>query len=223
MVTVLDREMYTEAEASRLLGVAPSTLHYWLEGARRGTKTYPPILREAPFGRRTVTWGEFVEAGLLREYRRTHGVAMAELRRFVDLLRERFGVPYPLADRRPYVSGRQLVYDMQTAAELGADFHLVAVANDQLMLTPASQNFLERVEWTGNVATAWRPDPNPKSPVRVDPEVRFGQPAVGGISTQAIWDQVESGDDVQMVAEVFGLSPKQVRFAHAYENAIQAA
>jgi hypothetical protein len=30
-VTVLDREMYTEAAAARLLGVAQGTLNYWLE------------------------------------------------------------------------------------------------------------------------------------------------------------------------------------------------
>jgi hypothetical protein len=31
-VTILEREMYTEAAAARLLRVAPSTLHWWLEG-----------------------------------------------------------------------------------------------------------------------------------------------------------------------------------------------
>ena len=43
--TVLDREMYTKAEAARLLRVSPSTLHYWLEGGERRNKTYQPIIR----------------------------------------------------------------------------------------------------------------------------------------------------------------------------------
>ncbi len=46
--TVLDREMYTEAEAARLLRVSPSTLHYWLEGGERRNKTYQPIIRLSP-------------------------------------------------------------------------------------------------------------------------------------------------------------------------------
>jgi len=100
VTSVLDREMYNEAEAGRLLGVAQSTLHYWLEGGKRGGKYYRPIIREAPRSVRTVTWAEFVEAGLLREYRRKQ-VPMVELRKFIDKLREVFGVPYPLADRRP--------------------------------------------------------------------------------------------------------------------------
>jgi hypothetical protein len=36
-VTILDREMYPEAAAARLLRVAPSTLHWWLEAARPAT------------------------------------------------------------------------------------------------------------------------------------------------------------------------------------------
>jgi hypothetical protein len=42
-VTVLDREMYTEAAAARLLGVAQGTLNYWLEGGERRGKLYRPL------------------------------------------------------------------------------------------------------------------------------------------------------------------------------------
>src|SRR5690349_8160804 len=41
--TVLDREMFSEAEAARLLRVPQSTLHYWLDGGSRGGRTYKPI------------------------------------------------------------------------------------------------------------------------------------------------------------------------------------
>ena len=53
-----------------------------------------------------MTWAEFVEAGLLRSYRRDHEVPLRELRDFIDRLRDEFQVPYPLADRRPYVGNR---------------------------------------------------------------------------------------------------------------------
>ena len=56
------------------------TLHYWLEGGTRRGRTYAPVVREQPTGSRAVTWAEFVEAGLLREYRRDLGIPMAELR-----------------------------------------------------------------------------------------------------------------------------------------------
>src|ERR1019366_4844113 len=69
-VTVLDREIFSEAEAARLLRVAQGTLHYWLNGGQRRGRTYPPVIRTEPRDGRVVTWAEFVEAGLLSGYRR---------------------------------------------------------------------------------------------------------------------------------------------------------
>jgi hypothetical protein len=67
---------------------------------------------------------------------------MVELRAFIDHLRDSFGVPYPLADRRPLVSGRQLVYDAQTAAQLGVEYCLVACVDEQLLLTGPGESFV---------------------------------------------------------------------------------
>jgi hypothetical protein len=84
-VNVLDREMFTEAEAARLLRVPQRTLNYWLEGGEYRGRTYRPVIRVDPRGgHAAVTWAEFVEAGLLREYRQTHRIPMAELRGFID-------------------------------------------------------------------------------------------------------------------------------------------
>lgn len=42
--------------------------------------SYRPVIRVDPIGSRVVTWAEFVEAGLLRSYRRDHDVPLRELR-----------------------------------------------------------------------------------------------------------------------------------------------
>jgi len=57
-VTVLEREMYTEGAAARLLRMSSSTLHWWLEGR---LPRYRPVIRPEPTGSRTVTWAEFAE------------------------------------------------------------------------------------------------------------------------------------------------------------------
>lgn len=223
-VDVLEREMYSEAEAARLLGVPQGTLHYWLEGKAFRSKRYRPVIRVEPKGGPApLTWAEFVEAGLLREYRRTHQVPMAELRLFIDELREKFGVPYPLADLRPFTSGKAIVRDAQVSAGLDAEYCLVAVANQQLLLTPPSQSFLQRVQWLGDVASGWRPAAEPESPVIMQPTRRFGRPSIGGISTEVLWERVEGGEDVGEVAEAFELTVRDVRWALAYENATRAA
>lgn len=223
MVSVLEREMYTEAEAARLLRVSQSTLHYWLDGGEQRGKTHKPVIRLHATGKRSVTWAEFVEAGLLREYRQTHRVPMAEVRAFVDLLRDKFGVPYPLADRRPFVSGRQLVFEAQEQLGLDPEYCLVTPMSGQMMLTVPSEQFFQRVDWEGDVAAGWRPAADTDSPVRIAPTMRFGRPAIKGISTESVWEQVEEGVDLDEVAETFQLTVADVRWALAYENATRAA
>jgi hypothetical protein len=51
------------------------------------------VIRAEPRDTRTVTWAEFVEAGMLRQYRRELLVPMLELRSFIDRLRDRLGIP----------------------------------------------------------------------------------------------------------------------------------
>ena len=223
-VSVLDREMFSEAEAARLLRVPQSTLNYWLEGGVRRDKTYKPVIRLEPRGSRSVTWAEFVEAGLLREYRRTHGVPMAELRAFIGSLRAAYNVPFPLAHRRPFVGeGRRLVLEAQEASGLDAEYCLVAVTRNQLILTPPAAAFVERVTWDHDVAVSWRPHDDPASPVRMTPNVRFGLPNVKGIRTEVLWEHVDAGEDIDEVAKAFNLRRSDVGWALAYEIPLRAA
>ena len=222
-LTVLDREMYTEPQAARLLRLAPSTLHYWLEGGTRRNKTYKPVIRSEATGSNRVTWAEFIEAGLLRQYRQDLQVPMIELRTFIESLRDRLGVPYPLADQRPYVAERKLVVEAQEESHLGADFALVAPVSGQYMLLPAAQAFYDRVTWADAIAQQWRPDDRSDSPVTIDPDMRFGSPAVGGISTAILFEQSESGEDEEDLADTYGLTLTQVRWALSYELVNNAA
>jgi uncharacterized protein (DUF433 family) len=147
---------------------------------------------------------------------------MGELRAFIDELRETYDVPYPLAHQPPFVSGRQLVREAQNAAHLGADFCLVAFASDQLILTPASDSFVQRVTWDGGVAAGWRPHDDPLSPVTMIPDVRFGRPAVVGVSTEIIWEHDQAGEGIAEIAEAFDLSTADVQWALSYENSVHA-
>lgn len=216
-MAILEREMFTVGAAARLLRVPESTLRWWLEGrAYRGT-TYRPVIRPEATGSPNVTWGEFVEAGLLRQYR-TQGVKLAALRDFIDAVRERFGILYPLAHERPFIGpGPRLVQAIQREVGLDAELCLVAVANGQLLLTPAADAFVTRVEWDHDLAVSWRPHDDPRSPVRIDPARRFGRPAVHGISTDVLWEQLEAGVEPAEVAADFDLSEADVRWAQAYE------
>jgi uncharacterized protein (DUF433 family) len=149
---------------------------------------------------------------------------MAELRTFIDLLREELGVPYPLAHQQPFVSeGRQLVLEAQDASGLEADYCLVAVTRGQLILTPPAEAFVERVTWEGDIAAGWRPHDDPDSPVRMAPDIRFGLPSVKGISTAVLWEHVDAGEGIEEVAGAFDLAVSDIHWALAYENTLHAA
>ena len=105
-----------------------------------------------------------------------------------------FRVPYRLAGRRPYVgSGRRLLIDLQDRSHLDPEFCLVAATNGQVVLTAPGEEFYERVDWSGDEPAGWRPHEDPDSPVRINPLVRFGMPAVRGISTEAIAGELDGG------------------------------
>jgi uncharacterized protein (DUF433 family) len=220
----LRRQMFAGPEAARLLPVALGTLRYWLEGGVRRQRQYWPVIRPEPTGSRAVTWGEFVEAALLRQYRRAHQVPVREMRTVTERLRDRFGVPYPLARAKPFVGpGKRLRFRQHEAPDLPGDLWLVAVANGQPTLLPASQIFYERIEWGEDLALGWRPALDPKSPVRMRPDERFGLPAVCGVKTEMIWEHLDAGEDFDEVAAEFDLSVNEVRWAHAFETSLRAA
>jgi uncharacterized protein (DUF433 family) len=170
-----------------------------------------------------VTWAEFVEASLLRQYRRSHNVPMLELRNFIESLRQRLGVPYPLAHAKPFVSGKQLVIQAQIAAQVEAEFALVAEVSNQYVLASVAPGFYDRVTWEGDIATKWRPDGRDPSPVVVDPDVRFGAPSVGGISTEILREQDTAGETEEDLADTYGLTLAQVRWGLSFEMANEAA
>jgi uncharacterized protein (DUF433 family) len=53
--------------------------------------------------------------------------------------------------------------------------------------------------------------------------VRFGQPSVGGISTEAIAGELDGGASLEEAAEDFGLAVDAVRWAQSYELSQRAA
>jgi uncharacterized protein (DUF433 family) len=54
------------------------------------------------------------------------------------------------------------------------------------------------------------------------PGVRFGRPAVSGISADVIWEHDEAGEDTTEIAAAFDLSPDEVRWALAYETSVRS-
>lgn len=229
MAGLLDRVMYDETQAARLLNVPPSTLHWWLEGRDH----HRPVLRTDPTGGRELTWGEFVEARYVAAYRRMHGVKLQDIREFVEELRAETGMRYPLATQQPWIGpGRRLLLDAQAHTKLDPDlWSAYEPASGQVLLTAPAQSFLNVVVFDDvkdidvkdiTVARRLRPA-GPGSPVVIDPDLRGGLASVKGIATSVIDELVGAGDSVEGVSEDFGLELDLTIAALDYERTLRLA
>ena len=143
-VSILERPVYGVAEAARLLGLRPDRVRAWLDGYDRVGTTYKPVVRLDPTGSDVVTWGEFVELGYLREYRRQQ-VPLQRLRPVIDELRVEYGTPYPLATARPYIYGKELVLELQEKNELPSSIAIVVATGQTIVLADGAARFFKKV------------------------------------------------------------------------------
>lgn len=214
-LTVLEREIYEVGEAARLLGVHARTLLNWLDGYTARGKTYRPVLRERPSGSDLLTWGEFVEAGFLKEYRRVERVPLPEIRAYIDSWRQRLGVPYPLAHQQPYTGAGRHLMDLAETAE--GDTVIFRFHDAQLTLTPWAKEFVRKVEFDHDVASRFWPAGRERGVV-IDPRRSFGAPTVEGIRTEILYEMFAAGDRIDEIADGYDLDRLQVEAAVRFES-----
>lgn len=219
---VLNQELYDVSVAAALLRVPQSTLRWWLEGGERRGRAYPPVLRPSPTGSSVVTWGEVVEAGYLAGYRRGLRVRLADLRDFIGDLRDKLGVPYPLATAKPWVGvGRKLLVEAAERLSPGLMPAMIEPRTGQAVLLPIAERFLARVEFEpeGPDGIAARIRPLGKSSaVVIDPDLHFGAPSVHGVSTEVIDERRRADEPIEAIAAALKIDPLDVLEAIRFER-----
>lgn len=220
-VDLLERPLYGMAQVDRLLGLTPGTARRWIDGYRRGRKTYPPVVRIESTREEIVTWGEFVETRLLSEYREA-GVPLVKMRPAIDRLRERFHPLYPLAHARPYVAGRELVLEAQEEVGLERKLQLVVIRNQQIVLTEPAERFYRAATFASRngsddgVVEQLRPVADIEDVV-IHPLRQFGEPVVRSVRTEIIAEQVRAGEPIDTIAGFYELPRSSVEAALRYE------
>ncbi|OHU71846.1 hypothetical protein BKG86_02065 [Mycobacteroides chelonae] len=222
-----DRPVYGFGQVDHILGLKAGTSQRWVDGYQRSGKSYPPVIRPESTGDEVVTWGEFIEARLLAEYR-DEGVPLVKMRPAVERLREELNTRYPLASAKTWlgVEGRELVRKVQEAVGLDHRLRLVVVRNDQEMLdwSPQAQEFADSLKWESvgrgrarrSEVTSLNPDPAIRDVV-VNPLQRFGEPSTRGVPTDVIRELYVAGDPIEMIAELYKLPTHLVEAAVRYE------
>lgn len=224
IVSLLERPVYTYREVDRLLGLNPDTSKRWINGYRRNGRAYDPIVRETPTDDKWVTWGEFIEARLLSEYRDVNEIKIIRMRRVVAALRDYYHRRYPLAYSRPFVevADREVLARIQEETGLDSQLWMV-VDTGQYTLAPRTGRFVQ--------ATTYGPDPDapeekdevarevsidPRYPdVKLNPMLRSGRPTIAGrnIYIATLAGMVLDGDPVSKVSGWYELTEDQVQQA----------
>jgi uncharacterized protein (DUF433 family) len=229
LVDLLSRPVYGFSQVDALLSLRAGTAQRWIDGYERRGQHYRPVVRIHTTNDPLVTWGEFVEARLLAQYRDA-GVPMIRMRPVVERLREELGL-YPLARVKPYAHGQELVAAAQNAVGLEDELRIVVVLRTgQTALAPRAAEFLVDAEWDTDV------DPDQQviarfapggrdSSVVIDPEYGFGEPCIRGrnVRTDVLAEALRAGDAPGWIADGYDLPLAVVEEALDYERARQVA
>ena len=225
----LDAPVYQMNEAARLLGLPDKTLRRWIDGDRRFDRIIEPLIRPIPTGDTDVTWGEFVEAGLLAQYR-VRRLPLERLRPLIAGLREELGTIYPLAEGRPlYSDGRELLWRVQKQRGIDANLFLVvntAQTGYQLALSEVATHFASRVDFEPpqiGVVTRWYPGKLNGRRIVLDPRVAFGIPTISGVRTEMIAEFAAAGEPIAVIQEsygAYGLTISDIEEAVHFESSL---
>lgn len=219
--SILERPTYSVSMAAAILGLRSDKVLAWLDGYERDGKFYPPVIRTSATGDKIVTWGEFVELGYLKEYRKKK-VSLQRLRPVIDALREELDTPYPLATAQLYIYRRDLVMKLQEESGIPHSIAIVMRTGQTLILMKEAERFFQKVVFhppDTEDAEVCRIHPEGKNtPVVIDPLVRFGRPAVNGVAVERLWELHDAGESIKMISEAYDMQPRLIRTAVAYQE-----
>jgi len=219
VVTLLTRPTYGLSQAAGLLGIPTASVRRWLDGYVHADTVYPPVVRPEHTGDKIVTWGEFVELGYLREYRRAN-VSLQQLRTVIELLRVEFGTLYPLAVAAPLVSEQELVLEIQERVGLPKKLAFVVRTGQTIAIADNAWRFFKKIEFLpGGLGEASKIRPaGHTSPVLIDPRVSFGEPSVGGVATERLWELFDAGEPIADLVKGYEIEEADIRAGIAYEE-----
>jgi len=215
-VAVLGSGIYTYSEAARLVGVKPQRLSTWFVGgrSRRGPALQGTYAGSAGL-ERTISFLDLIEA-LVASKLRCKGVSLIVIRKAHAQLTKILGTPSPFAHARLCTDGKQVFVHL---AEQSKDEALIDAVTRQHVFPKVILPYVERIDYSEDteLAERWRVGKG----IVIDPRLRLGKPIVedAGMPTSVLASAFRANCcDAELVADWYGVSPKAVEMAVAFEE-----
>jgi uncharacterized protein (DUF433 family)/transposase-like protein len=218
---LLGQGIYSIPEAANIVGLQANRVRRWVKGyesseGRAHKPVVPPELPEIE-EKVALSFHDLLELHFIKAFI-SEGVRLTAIRKAAKLAAEILGV-----EKHPFVR-----------LEFKTDRKDIMQAIDQQMLNLnrsqyelegiITQSLFKGLVYSHKSARAWHPSAS-ESSVILDPEIALGKPTIEstGIRTRAIFHAWQAeGRNVKLVADLFGLKPKQIREAVSFEQRMAA-
>jgi len=207
--------LYTVAQAARLVGMPPSTLATWSRGyhrhfpGRRDVVQPPVVTALQPHrpGAATIPFAGLVEATVVQAFRRTQ-LPLQRIRRALDVLTANRAFEHPLASRRLYTDGAEVLFDYASESEDGQLRLLTVVSSGQRVFHEVILDFLKRIHYDdGSWPVELIVPSTRKELLRVRPEVASGDPIFmrGGAPLSSVISRYRAGESIDSLSADYGV------------------
>lgn len=202
---VRDLPNYPATEAARCLGMVPQTLRTWF----LGQKGMEPLFSPSGTNPLTLSFWDLVESSVVASIRKVHGVSFQKVRRALEFVERRMGLPRPLITQNFVTDGVSLFVEHYGGLISATEDGQVVIRE----LIEASLTRIERDEnGLANRLYAWTHDPKEPRVVSIDPRVSFGRPTLigTGITVEVLIDRFNAGDSIAELAQDYRVAPDRI-------------
>jgi uncharacterized protein (DUF433 family) len=222
--SLLSSGIYSIPEASRLIGVHPARLRWWICG-RPSDDARPLIKRDLPVVDHQIalSFVNLIEARFIAAFA-SHGVHVRSIRIMAEEAQQMLGTEHPFARDGMFRTDGKKIYLATVRRTKDPKLYDLKTRN-WAMPQVLAEGLKTGVEFgvTG-LARVWYPRKALAPSVSVSPVVAFGQPALhaSGIPTVAIRDAVLAEEmNYGNVARWFDITVDQVNQAVKFETSIK--